>query len=174
MQNNPFAPQPLHEGNILNPFGPNPSERYPSIAEQNSAPDQFQSSQPQYGYSQPQQPQYAQQQSQGYPQQQQQYMQSQQTGSGSGFRPSSSFGQQLEQHMTGAFGPGQQNSHAIADLDPYASLGNTQWANTQQPQSNQNLAPQAHSQSVNTYAGKTHPREIVKNRKQDLGSLVLL
>lgn len=162
----------IFTGNVLNPFNPSTNERFPSIEAQNTSSQQLSYAQPQFTNNQSQafQPQY----------QMQQQQPPQASTSSGGFQPSSNFGQALQYQMTGI-----PNNHSFQDLDPYSSLGQfhaqqaqqaqqAQFHQMQAMQQAQNSQPmqstQNHTISMTSYAGKTHPRDIVKNRKEDLES----
>ena len=149
MSNNPFAANDPNTQNILNPFNQDPSQRFPSINDQNQQQPQIQYAPPmQQQQQQQQQPQYGQVQ-----QQQPTYMNPQATG----FQPQSSFGQSLAYEM---------NSYStIKDLDPYGSIPGT-WAQHQQQPPRNGHSPSISSPSNNAYGA--HPRTVVENNKNAL------
>lgn len=186
MSNNPFgATAPTNNPFVLSADPNDPSNRFPKIDGETPTPSYGGQQQQQpigvqnTGYW-PQQQQQQQQYPQQYPQQTgqptpqyggQQLLSAQPTG----FRASSSFGQQLESH----FGPGPLQSGAsaagyqatspgyqnVADLDPYASLAALPWAQPVQQQSQQQQqSPTSPMQSSH----QDHPRSYVRAHRTEL------
>ena len=172
MSHNPFAPPQQSQPGFSWGHGPAPTAN--PFAGPSQPPQQptYGAQQPSYGAQQP----YMQPQPTGYGQPQ--FQAPQPTGGGSGFQPSSAFGQHLQAQMTGY---GQQQQHYaqqpqrqgafLSDLDPLNIPPG--WGGGSAPPSaspySGHPGPSAPSPApTSSYRIEDHPREVVRKHKPQL------